>query len=146
MKKIILIVFVMSQGCATEFRVLESQDILITNLSEYSERGVFVSTSHYPGNYSSVGIIQIEFRPEFRVNFTNSKKSENEYRYGGGFAQKVNTANLIRLAINEALRLNANGVMDLKITQVERNLITPSSKSFYRPVYIITGLAIKTQK
>ena len=146
MKKVrYLLPLILYCSCASNLTLKESTTPLITDLRRFSNEDFFVSTSHYPEKYSPMGIIQIEHRPEFRVNPLGGVRDTTEYYFGHGVARKVSLDKLVDLAVYKALELGANGIMDLKISQVGRNITYRTTSPIERPVYLITGLAIKVE-
>lgn len=113
----------------------------------YTEANFFISPDHYAGKYESLGELRLEIYPAI-IKDAASKSKDNNFSDGlyhgklttsSAYQEIIDTDEILELAVNKALELGANGLVNFKISV--NHDITRYSSSVSN--YVVSGLCIK---
>lgn len=148
---VILCVLLMAPSCTTvKYRSFESVSFL--DYSLLTDKGIFVTESNSVGfDYKAIGSIYIEIRSganekqKTSRSLRDKRESRDDVYSESSKSEITYTSATIEDALNKLSNqltdVGANGIINLKISQVPATLITQNI--FLGPGYIITGMAIK---
>ncbi|MBK5720149.1 hypothetical protein JGH11_04610 [Dysgonomonas sp. Marseille-P4677] len=152
MKKVLLsllfILFIISSCVTVKFKSFEAVDFW--DYTPLIKKGLFVTESNSVNfDYTAIGSVYIEIRAGEDKDKSKAVKKE-QYLDSDIYIQKnKRTVEYTSATIDDALKklsnqlsdVGANGIINLKISQVSSMQISPDT--YYGPGYIITGMAIK---
>lgn len=102
----------------------------------YISEGFYLSPDPYTKDFDPIGEIRIEVTPAL-VDRDSPKSKASKYISNNGVWEEVVTADeLLRAAVKQAIALQANAIVNLKITTEIDEDIEPTRK------YIISGFCI----
>jgi len=114
--------------------------VVIANLDlrPYSEEGFFVSSTSYNGWYEPLCEIDIAVQPATTVKVM----SYTNYRYLAN--ENISLDELLRMMVDEAKKYGADGLVNVKINEEEREVSYRYNTYKQKlPYFVLTGLAIR---
>lgn len=125
---ITLILLLPLWGCAVTRQRERIVQTLFLDYRPFVEKGFFLSPDPYPGDFTALGDLSVKVFPAItQVNNDNVDASFNQrdnYAYYKGktketfITEKISGSELLQEAVNAAMALGANGIADLRITEV----------------------------
>jgi hypothetical protein len=106
----------------------------IVDYRPYISEGFYLSPDPYTKDFDPIGEIRIEVTPALVDR--NSPKASKCICNGGVWEEVVTSDELLRAAVKQAIALQANAIVNLKITTEIDEDIEPTRK------YIISGFCI----
>ena len=106
----------------------------IIDYRPYISEGFYLSPDPYTKDFDPIGEIRIEVTPALVDR--NSPKASKCICNGGVWEEVVTSDELLRAAVKQAIALQANAIVNLKITTEIDEDIEPTRK------YIISGFCI----
>ena len=125
MKKIVLILITLFSltSCMTNRTFQREAKLSIFDLSKYSDKGFFISTYPYYGDYKPISLFTYEIKPKTVIERGITIYEEN-----------IPYSVLLDSVYNAGVRSGANGAVDVKFS---------TTKDSYRNIYKVEGLFIK---
>lgn len=116
-------------------------EVRSTDLTRYSEKGIFVTTGDSPKNYESVALLRAYCFDGMVVTDTIDRRRMDD-SFGKREKIKMKKCNeneVIDHLVNSAISKGANGVIKLNIEYVTIPRSSGSNKSFI----VVSGLAVR---
>ena len=132
MKYLALFVFMLfALSCGPTARLERQVSVYFSDYRPYAEIGFFVSPNPYnAGPYESLGELLIEVEPAKTVRASNDGIYIARYFN----IEKISSEELLDMAVAEALKRDANGIVNYKVTFPSENVGN---------TYIVSGLCIR---
>lgn len=144
--------FILFLGCKVN-PVLYQSDIVNTDLSTFQKKGFFITTGDYNKDYDPISMLSVTcFNGYIKKESSKEKKSNNNIEQDGIYSQSstisglknynykiCNMNDLLNSLFESAKELNANGIINLRVLEVNR--MAPDNSGLQKGI-LITGLAI----
>ncbi len=122
MKKYLLCLLIFSSCCEIQ-NIPARKEVIIFDFSQYTEKGFYFYIDKYPGEYKPLGVINIDYYPEYKVKETvwyssDGIKHTSKSLIHTGISQEF----LLNLVYEEALSLGANAVYNFSYKSISKRI------------------------
>lgn len=144
--------FILFLGCNVK-PVLYQSYVVNTDLSTFQKQGFLITTGDYNKDYDPISMLSVTcYNGYIKKENSKEKKSKNNIEQDGIYSQSSSVSglknynykmcdinDLLNSLFGSAKELNANGIINLKVLEVNR--MTPDNSGLQRGI-LLTGLAI----
>lgn len=132
---IVLITALCISSCYTLQPRGRSECVSYIDYHKYTSAGFFLSPTDYPGQYESLGYMQIDIEPE--IVATNDNYICTEYAIA-----EIPGDELLKSIVTKAIAKGANGISNLSIKRITKTTYTKYSAITSLSHYEVEGLLI----
>jgi hypothetical protein len=153
MKKLYFLITVLIFASCATMRLTDQPEYVIPksfDFRTYAEKGFLFTPESFLGEYSTMGIVEIQFHPAIRYRdgqlFSGHNYTARQLYLNGKIitqmASNINTADVIDQMYRVAVEMGGDAVTNFRLVQMEGLTDGSNPNSFY-DYYKISGVIIK---
>jgi len=106
----LLIIIILLNGCAPSLTHIPRQTLIVGfDFSKYSQKGFLITPGEYGENYETIGLLTFSIFPE-----ANKKQGQDD-QFSSWSIDKIDPAEVIELAYQEAIKRKADAITHFRI-------------------------------